>query len=78
MGKEIWSDIGQGNKIQIFSYFDGIAEAVGISDIIEKKILNKYNLNNISILVRAAFQTREFEERFIKIGLPYRIIGGLK
>ncbi len=78
LGKEIWSDIGQGNKVQIFSYFDGIAEAVGISDIIEKKILNKYNLNNISILVRAAFQTREFEERFIKIGLPYRIIGGLK
>jgi len=35
-------------------------------------------LNNISILVRAIFQTREFEERFLKIGLPYRIIGGIK
>ena len=41
-------------------------------------MISKYKLNSISILVRAAFQTRELEERFIKIGLPYRIIGGLK
>ena len=38
----------------------------------------KYKLNNVAILVRAIFQTREFEERFLKIGLPYRIIGGIK
>ena len=43
-----------------------------------KKIKKKFSLNNISILVRAIFQTREFEERFLKIGLPYRIIGGIK
>ena len=76
--KEIWSDLGDGNKVKIKSYFDGLSEANGISDIIEQYLTSKYKLNSISILVRAAFQTRELEERFIKIGLPYRIIGGLK
>ena len=76
--KNIWSELGSGEKVKIKSYFDGISEAVSVSDIIEHDLSKKYNLNEISILVRAAFQTREFEERFIKIGLPYRIIGGLK
>ena len=76
--KEIWSDLGDGNKVKIKSYFDGLSEANGISDIIEQYLTSKYKLNSVSILVRAAFQTRELEERFIKIGLPYRIIGGLK
>ena len=44
----------------------------------KKKIKKKNSLNEIAILVRAIFQTREFEERFLKIGLPYRIIGGTK
>ena len=43
-----------------------------------KKLKKKYSFNNIAILVRAIFQTREFEERFLKIGLPYRILGGTK
>ena len=76
--KNIWSELGDGEKVKIKSYFDGISEATGISDIIEQNLSKKIKLNEISILVRAAFQTREFEERFIKIGLPYRIIGGLK
>ena len=76
--KEIWSDLGDGNKVKIKSYFDGVSEANGISDVIEQYLTSKYKLNSVSILVRAAFQTRELEERFIKIGLPYRIIGGLK
>ena len=76
--KNIWSELGDGEKVKIKSYFDGISEATGISDIIEQNLSKKFKLNEISILVRAAFQTREFEERFIKIGLPYRIIGGLK
>ena len=46
--------------------------------LLKKKLKKKYSLNNISILVRAIFQTREFEERFLKIGVPYRIIGGIK
>ena len=49
-----------------------------ISDIIENKLKKKYSLNNVSILVRAIFQTREFEERFLKIGMGYRVIGGTK
>ena len=49
-----------------------------MSDEIEKKLKKKNSLNEISILVRAIFQTREFEERFLKIGIPYRIIGGIK
>jgi DNA helicase-2/ATP-dependent DNA helicase PcrA len=78
LDKNIWSDLGDGEKVKVKSYFDGRNEATGISDTIEQNLSKQYNLNNISILVRAAFQTREFEERFIKIGLPYRIIGGLK
>ena len=53
-------------------------EAQGISDIIEHKLKNKYSLNNISILVRAIYQTREFEERFLQIGIGYRVLGGIK
>ena len=45
---------------------------------ISKKLKKKYSYNNIAILVRAIFQTREFEERFLKIGMPYRILGGTK
>ena len=51
---------------------------IEVADEIEKKLKKKYSLNNIAILVRAIFQTREFEERFLKIGLPYRILGGIK
>ena len=57
---------------------NGKEEAVALSDEVEKNLKNKFSLNNIAILVRAIFQTREFEERFLKIGLPYRIIGGIK
>ena len=78
LNKRIWSDLGEGEKVKIKSYFDGLSEASGVSDIIEQNLSKKFKLNSISILVRASFQTREFEERFIKIGLPYRIIGGLK
>ena len=78
LNKKIWSDLGEGEKVKIKSYFDGLSEASGVSDIIEQNLSKKFKLNSISILVRASFQTREFEERFIKIGLPYRIIGGTK
>ena len=54
-----------------------MAYAIGIGEKIEK-LKSKFKLNNITILVRAIFQTREFEERFLKIGIPYRIIGGIK
>ena len=56
---------------------NGKDEAIGVSDEIEN-LKHKVSFNNIAILVRAIFQTREFEERFLKIGVPYRILGGTK
>ena len=46
--------------------------------LLKKKLKKKYSLNNVSILVRAIYQTREFEERFLKIGLGYRVLGGIR
>ena len=43
-----------------------------------KKKLKKYSLNDVSILVRAIYQTREFEERFLQVGIAYRVLGGIK
>jgi len=78
LGKKLWTDSKDGNPVKLTCYKNGKEEATGISDIIEKKLKKKYSLNNISILVRAIFQTREFEERFLKIGMGYRVIGGTK
>ena len=64
--------------VNLTCYKNGRDEATGISDTIEKKLKKKYSLNNTAILVRAIFQTREFEERFLKIGMGYRVIGGTK
>ena len=64
--------------VNLTCFRNGKDEATGISDEIEKTIKKKYSLNNVAILVRAIFQTREFEERFLKIGMPYRILGGIK
>ncbi len=77
VGKTLKTSIEDGNLIKLNCYKNGKDEAVGVSDEIEK-IKKKYSLNEVVILVRAIFQTREFEERFLKIGLPYRIIGGTK
>jgi len=78
MGKKLWTDSKDGELVKLTCYKNGKEEASGISDIIETKLKKKYSLNNISILVRAIFQTREFEERFLKIGMGYRVIGGTK
>jgi len=78
MGKKLWTDSKDGDPVRLICYKNGREEAIGVSDIIEKKLKKKYSLNNISILVRAIFQTREFEERFLKIGMGYRVIGGTK
>ena len=78
LGKKLWSDNKDGELVKLNCYKNGKDEAVGISDTIEKKIKKKYSLNNIAILVRAIFQTREFEERFLKIGMGYRVLGGTK
>ena len=77
VGKTLKTTMEEGDLIKLNCYKNGKDEATGISDEIEK-IKKKFSYNNITILVRAIFQTREFEERFLKIGLPYRILGGIK
>ena len=77
VGKKLYTNSDNGELVSLNCYKNGRDEATGVGDRIEK-LKKKYSLNNISILVRAIFQTREFEERFLKIGLPYRIIGGIK
>ena len=78
LGKKLWTASQDGDPVNLSCYKNGRDEATGVSDIIEKNLKKKYSLNNISILVRAIFQTREFEERFLKIGMGYRVIGGTK
>ncbi len=78
LGKNLWTDGEQGELIKLSCYKNGKDEAINISDIIEKKLKKIFSYNNIAILVRAIFQTREFEERFLKIGVGYRIVGGTK
>ena len=77
VGKNLKTTLDEGELVRLNCFKNGKDEAIGISDEIEK-INKKFKLNEIAILVRAIFQTREFEERFLKIGLPYRIIGGTK
>jgi DNA helicase-2/ATP-dependent DNA helicase PcrA len=78
VGKTLKATLDEGELIKLNCFKNGKDEAIGISDEIENKVKKKYSYNNIAILVRAIFQTREFEERFLKIGMPYRILGGTK
>ena len=78
VGKNLWTSGKKGELVKVSGYKNVKEEAITISDIIEKKLKKKFSFNNISILVRAIFQTREFEERFLKLGIGYRIIGGIK
>ena len=78
VGKRLWSSANQGDLVKLNCYRTGKEEAQGISDIIEQKIKKKYSLNDAAILVRAIYQTREFEERFLQVGIGYRVLGGIK
>ena len=78
VGKTLTTTMEEGDLVKLNCFKNGKDEAIGVSDEIEKRIKKKYSYNNIAILVRAIFQTREFEERFLKIGMPYRILGGTK
>ena len=77
VGKKLFSDGDDGELINLDCYRNGKDEAINVGDKIEG-LKKSFGYNNIAILVRAIFQTREFEERFLKIGLPYRIVGGIK
>jgi len=78
VGKTLTTTMEEGDLVKLNCFKNGKDEAIGISDEIEKKLKKEYSFNNMAILVRAIFQTREFEERFLKIGMPYRILGGTK
>ena len=77
-GKILWSKNGEGEKLSILGFWETKDEAIYVSDEIEKLISNKIPLNEIAILFRVAAHTRSFEDRFINLGLPYKIIGGLR
>jgi DNA helicase II / ATP-dependent DNA helicase PcrA len=76
LGKTLWTDVNEGEKIRVRGVWDGEAEARLIGEEIEAYQVKGENLRNMAVLVRAGFQTREFEERFITLGVPYRVIGG--
>ena len=78
VGKKLWSSANKGELVKLNCYRTGKEEAQGISDVIDHNLKKKYSLNNVSILVRAIYQTREFEERFLQVGIGYRVLGGIK
>ena len=78
LGKTLWTEIPQGERVQIVGVWDGPEEARLVGERIERLLSEGSEPTEIAILVRASYQTREFEDRFIAIGLPYRIIGGFR
>jgi len=78
VGKTLRTTMEKGDLVSLNCFKNGKDEAIAVADEIEKKLKINFSFNNIAILVRAIFQTREFEERFLKVGIPYRILGGTK
>ena len=76
LGKTLFTDGGDGEKPTLTGVWDSEEEARVIGEDIEQLQRKEHSLEEIAILVRASFQMRSFEERFVEIGLPYRIIGG--
>jgi DNA helicase-2/ATP-dependent DNA helicase PcrA len=76
LGKTLWTELNEGERIVVRGLWDGQEEARFVGDEIESLQRDRHPLNEMAVLVRAGFQTREFEERFITLGLPYRLIGG--
>ncbi len=77
VGKTLYTNQEDGELVTLDCFRNVKDEATDISSTIEDYRKN-ISLNQVAILVRAIFQTREFEERFLKVGIPYRIIGGIK
>ncbi len=78
LGKTLWTEAGDGDKIAVVGVWDGPEEARLVGERIERHMAQSGRADDCAILVRAQFQTREFEDRFIAIGLPYRIVGGFR
>ncbi len=78
LGKTLWTDLDDGEKVQVIGVWDGPEEARRVGDEIEAAQHKGVTLDKIAILVRAQHQTREFEDRFISIGIAYKIVGGFR
>jgi DNA helicase II / ATP-dependent DNA helicase PcrA len=76
LGKTLRTDDELGEKVTVAGSWDSEEEARAIGEEIEQLQREGHALNQIAILVRASFQMREFEDRFVTLGLPYRVIGG--
>jgi len=81
LGKTLWTEATEGEKVRLIGHWDGEEEARWIGEEIESmqsgtRGLRKFGLEEMAILVRASHQMRAFEDRFLTIGLPYRVIGG--
>ncbi|WP_369024983.1 ATP-dependent helicase [Qipengyuania sp. RANM35] len=78
LGKTLWTELPAGEKVRVIGVWDGPEEARRVGEEIERLEAEGAPLDQIAILVRAQYQTREFEDRFIQIGLNYRIVGGFR
>ena len=78
LGKTLWTELNDGEKVQVRGLWDGAEEARSVGEQVEDLQRHEQPLNEMAILVRASFQTREFEERFLTLGVPYRLIGGTR
>ncbi|MGP1353608.1 MAG: ATP-dependent helicase [Parasphingopyxis sp.] len=78
LGKKLHTEAGDGETVKVIGVWDGPEEARRVGEEIEAHQSKGGSLDDIAILVRAQFQTREFEDRFIQIGMPYRIVGGFR
>ncbi|MBD9526775.1 ATP-dependent helicase [Paracoccus sp. PAR01] len=82
LGKTLWTEADGGEPVRLIGHWDSEAEARWIGEEIEsfqgghRHSIGRHNLNDMAILVRASHQMRAFEDRFMTIGLPYRVIGG--
>ncbi|MCH8323357.1 MAG: UvrD-helicase domain-containing protein, partial [Proteobacteria bacterium] len=76
MGKTLWTSGEMGAKVEVRNLWDGREEARFVGDQVETLQSAKISLNEMAVLIRAGSQTRTFEERFITLGIPYRIVGG--
>ncbi len=76
LGKTLWTDAPEGDRVSVRGVWDAQEEARIVADDIEQKVRNREKLSHVAILVRASFQMRAFEERFVQLGIPYRVVGG--
>ncbi|MBL9070997.1 MAG: UvrD-helicase domain-containing protein [Sphingopyxis sp.] len=78
LGKTLWTELDAGDKVRVVGVWDGPEEARRVGEELQTLQHRNVSLDRTAILVRAQFQTREFEDRFIAIGMPYRIVGGFR